>query len=148
MALAVLRGVRVEDSPGKGRRRILVVEDDDGVAGMLAICLTAGGFEASRASLGGEALAILEREPVDAVILDLSLPDGLGKSVLDRLRKPGASSSAYLVISALERGDVMSKFGPPEERFVPKPFDPWVLIGKLEKLLEGSERAPIEGDSG
>ncbi len=148
MATAALREVRVEIRPDKGRRRVLVVEDDDGVAGMLAICLAAGGFQASRVAFGGEALAILEREPIDAVVLDLSLPDGLGKAVLDRLREPGSCSPAYLVISALERGEVMSKFGPPRERFVPKPFDPWVLIGKLEELLKGSEQLPTEGESG
>jgi two-component system phosphate regulon response regulator PhoB len=146
MALALLREARVEIKPDKGRRRVLVVEDDDGVAGMLAICLTAGGFKASRVAFGGEALAILEREPLDAVVLDLSLPDGLGGNVLEWLRKvPGGGSPAYLVISALERGEVMKKYGPPEERFVPKPFDPWVLIGKLEKLLESEK--PSEGES-
>ena len=135
----------MEIRPGKGRPRVLVVEDDDGVAGMLSICLAAGGFEVTRAILGADALSILESKPVNAVILDLSLPDGLGKEVLNRLREPSSCSPAYLVISALERGEVMSKFGPPEERFVPKPFDPWVLIGKLEKLLESEE--PSEGES-
>jgi two-component system, OmpR family, catabolic regulation response regulator CreB len=129
----------LEAGPGKERLRVLVVEDDDGVASMLAISLAAAGFQVARVSLGGEALAILERKGVNAVILDLSLPDGLGGSVLDWLRRvSGCGAPAYLVISALEQGEVKKRYGPLEENFVPKPFDPWALIRKLEGLLEGA----------
>jgi DNA-binding response OmpR family regulator len=135
------REIQVESSPGKGRRRVLIVEDDDAVASMLSICLAAGGFDVARVALGADALGMLACEPVSAVILDLSLPDGLGGSVLGWLRRvSGHATPPYLVISALEQGEVTKQYGPVGTNFVPKPFDPWVLVGKLEELLE--EQSP------
>jgi DNA-binding response OmpR family regulator len=148
-ALGALWEIEVESSPDKCRPRVLVVEDDDGVASMLAICLAAAGFEVARVALGAEALDMLACEPVNAVIVDLSLADGLGGSVLDWLRRvSGHGAPPYLVMSALERGEVMKRYGPLGANFVPKPFDPWVLISKLEELLEGAEPSPMEGESG
>ena len=115
---------------------------------MLAICLVAAGFEVARVTLGAEALRILAREEVQATILDLGLPDGLGGSVLEWLRRPCEQGAPpYLVISALDQGEVKKRYGPMGENFLPKPFDPWVLIGKLEGLLEGGQPSPMEGES-
>jgi DNA-binding response OmpR family regulator len=148
MAQGVLGESLLEPKPGKERPLVLLVEDDDGVASMLAICLVAAGFEVARVTLGAEALRILPREEVQATILDLGLPDGLGGDVLDWLRRPcGQGGPPYLVISALEPGEVKKRYGPMGENFLPKPFDPWVLIGKLEELLEGTEPSAMEGES-
>jgi DNA-binding response OmpR family regulator len=148
MAQGVLRESLLEARPGKERPRVLVVEDDDSVASMLAICLAAAGFEVARVAFGAEALAMLERDAINAIILDLSLPDGLGGSVLDWLRRvSGHGAPPYLVISALEPGEVTKQYGPLEENFVPKPFDPWALMRKLGGLLEGGEPSPTEGES-
>jgi len=137
----------VEIRPDEGRPRVLVVEDDDGVASMLAICLAAGGFDVARVTLGAEALRMLACEAVHAIILDLGLPDGLGGSVLDWLRRlSGQGAPPYLVISALDQGEITKRYGPMEENFVPKPFDPWVLIGKLEEMLQAGP-PPVEGES-
>jgi DNA-binding response OmpR family regulator len=148
MAPGILQESLLEARPGKERARVLLVEDDDGVASMLAICLAAAGFEVARVALGAEALAILACEPINAVILDLSLPDRLGGSVLDWLRRvSGCGAPPYLVISALEPGEVTKRYGPLEDNFMPKPFDPWALIRKLEELLEGAGPSHTEGES-
>jgi DNA-binding response OmpR family regulator len=148
MALEVLRESLLESMSGQERPRVLLVEDDDSVASMLAICLAAAGFEVARVSLGAEALRVLAREAVQAIILDLGLPDGLGGSVLDSLRRPsGKCTPPYLVISALDQGEVKKRYGPMEENFLPKPFDPWVLVGRLEEMLQGAEPPPVEGES-
>ena len=148
MAPEVLREIQLENKPGECRPLVLVVEDDDGVASMLAICLAAAGFEVARVTLGAEALRVLEREAVQATILDLGLPDGLGGSVLEWLRRlSGQGAPPYLVISALDQGEVKKRYGPMGETFLPKPFDPWVLIGKLEEMLRGAGPPPAEGES-
>jgi two-component system phosphate regulon response regulator PhoB len=140
--------IEVESRPDKGQPRVLVVEDDDSVASMLAICLAAAGFEVARVACGAEALAILEGEAVNAILLDLSLPDGLGGSVLDWLRRvSGPGAPPYLVMSALEPGEVTKRYGPLAENFVPKPFDPWALIRRLEGLLEGPGPSQTQGES-
>jgi DNA-binding response OmpR family regulator len=148
MVQGVLRESLLEARPGKERPLVLLVEDDDGVASMLAICLAVAGFDIARVTLGAEALRILGRGAVQATILDLSLPDGLGGSVLEWLRRPsGQGAPPYLVISALDQGEVKKRYGPMGDNFLPKPFDPWALIGRLEELLEGAEPSPMEGES-
>lgn len=123
-----------EDDRGS-RGRVLVIEDDDSVAKMLAICLTLARFDVARAVSGREALTVLETDPPHAVILDLGLPDGLGEAVLERLRAlPAQSPLAWVVVSVLDSKEVAGRYGPLGGRFFSKPLDPWELISALERL--------------
>jgi DNA-binding response OmpR family regulator len=120
---------------GRAFPRVLVVEDDEGVAKVLGMCLGDAGFEVCQASAGGEALDILETEPPDAVVLDLGLPDRLGGAVLERLRPASAQAApVWVVISALSRDEATRRYGPLGS-FLAKPFDPYVLVRKLDELL-------------
>jgi DNA-binding response OmpR family regulator len=122
----------------KARRvspRVLVVEDDAVVARVLGMCLGEAGFEVCQAAGGGEALHILETEAPDAVVLDLGLPDRLGGAVLDRLRHAGEEPApACVVISAFSREEATQRHGPLGS-FLAKPFDPRILVDKLDELL-------------
>lgn len=60
------------------RRRVLIVEDDGGVARMLRSSLEQAGLDTTEIASGSEALEILEQQSPDAVILDLQLADGRG----------------------------------------------------------------------
>jgi DNA-binding response OmpR family regulator len=120
------------------RAKILVVEDDESVTRILRLSFRSAGFDTSEVSTGGEALHILKRQPPDAVVLDLQLPDGQGGAVLDWLRQPEkrrGGSPVWVVISALERGEASRRYGPPGDNYLAKPFDPWDLVAMLENLL-------------
>jgi DNA-binding response OmpR family regulator len=120
------------------RPTVLVIEDDKGVARMLRFSLRNAGFDTSEVTTGGEALRILEQQPPDAAILDLQLPNGQGRAVLDWLRQldgPASNSPVWVVISALDGEEATRRFGPLGGRFLPKPFDPWDLVAILRKLL-------------
>jgi two-component system phosphate regulon response regulator PhoB len=131
----------------RGQPRILVVEDDAGVTRMLHISLAAAGFDSTEARNGQEALDVLRQETVDAVILDLVLPDGLGGVVLDWLRRPPPHCApAWVVISALAPREVAARHGELGENFFPKPFDPWDLIRRLNKLLQTRGPQPKGGE--
>lgn len=122
----------------QGLRRALVVEDDQGVRRMLRFSLRDSGFTIAETATGAEALALLEELAPDAVILDLGLPDGLGSAVLERLRRMqemDGGAPAWMVVSAMNREDAIRLFGPLGDRFLPKPFDPWDLVAKLQELL-------------
>lgn len=82
--------------------RVLLVEDDDGVAGALVDALGAQGHRPIRCRLGADAL--VAHRDVDLVLLDLGLPDMDGLEVLRKLRK--VSSVPVLVLTA--RGDERS----------------------------------------
>jgi DNA-binding response OmpR family regulator len=63
------------------RSTILLVEVDDNLRRLFAIALTLHGYDSIEARNGVEALAILDRHPFDAVVLDLVLPDIDGASI-------------------------------------------------------------------
>jgi DNA-binding response OmpR family regulator len=113
-----------------------VVEDDRSVARMLRFSLESAGFVVTGVATGREALRILEREPPEAVVLDLGLNDGLGGAGLARLRsdpRQGEEPPFWLAISALDYQDVSRLYGSLDHRFLAKPFDPWQLIRLLEE---------------
>ncbi len=82
--------------------RVLVVEDDDGIAEPLAEGLHREGFEVSRAATGREAL---DAPTPDVILLDLGLPDMEGYAVCRQLRS--RSSVPILVVTA--RGAEMDR---------------------------------------
>jgi len=65
----------------EARSTILLVEVDDNLRRLFAIALTLHGYDSMEARNGIEALAILDRHPFDAVVLDLILPDIDGASI-------------------------------------------------------------------
>ena len=69
--------------------RILIVEDNEKVAGLLAKRLTENFFVVDLAKTVDEAMGALEVVDFDLVVLDLTLPDGNGIDVLRALRKKG-----------------------------------------------------------
>lgn len=120
---------------GRAFPRVLVVEDDEGIAKVLGMCLGDAGFEVCQVSAGREALDILETKPPDAVVLDLGLPDRLEGAVLERLRHAGGQAApAWVVLSALSREEATQRYGP-LGTYLSKPFDPYVLVRKLDELL-------------
>ena len=66
--------------------KVLVVEDDREIRGLLRTALAAEGFEVLTAVSVSEATALLEHDPPDLVVLDLGLPDGDGAEILRRIR--------------------------------------------------------------
>lgn len=126
---------------------MLVIEDDDSVARVLRLCLSAVGFDVAAVRTGEEALRVAEVEPIDAVVLDLGLPDSLGGAVLAWLRRLGRSGGPpWVIISALDREEAARRYGP-LGTFLAKPFDPWDLVGKLDELLGRKGSNPRKGEA-
>lgn len=78
---------------GRQELRVLVVEDDPGFAAVVAEAAGRHGFACRLCQRGEEALAILAQEPVDAVLLDLLLPDISGWEVLRAIQASPATRS-------------------------------------------------------
>jgi DNA-binding response OmpR family regulator len=79
--------------------RILIAEDDEDVAGLLAEALTAEGYEAERAADFGSALAAAGR--ADLVVLDLGLP-GAAPSPARVLREKAGGRPAIVILTGRE----------------------------------------------
>jgi len=126
-----------DDDPsgaGVAARVVLVVEDDRAVARMLRIAMRSAGFEVIEARTGADALARASGAKIDAVVLDLGLPDGGAGNVLTWLRAKN-DRMPWLVISALDQHEAARQYGQFDGHFVAKPFDPWMLVRRLEDQL-------------
>jgi PAS domain S-box-containing protein len=66
---------------------ILVVDDDEGLSILMADALRAEGYEAATANSGAEALAWLEQQTPDLLLLDLKMKDVGGQALVERLRR-------------------------------------------------------------
>jgi two-component system KDP operon response regulator KdpE len=118
--------------------RVLVIEDDQSIRRMLRFSLRDAGFAITEVATGAAALQILEQDVPEVVVLDLGLPDGLGGAVLKWLRQAEDSvdaSPVWVVISALDQSDVVKQYDSLGWRFLPKPFNPWELVMRVQELL-------------
>jgi two-component system phosphate regulon response regulator OmpR len=114
--------------------RILLVEDDARLAAMVAEYLGDAGLRVTIAGGGEQARARRAREPFDAVVLDLMLPDLDGLEVCRRLR--ARSDLPVLMLTA--RGDAADRIVGLElgaDDYLPKPFEPRELLARLRAIL-------------
>jgi DNA-binding response OmpR family regulator len=121
-----------DNSPVSGR--ILIIDDDRRLAGMVADYLGEAGFRVTTSATAREGEQRLRRETFDALILDLMLPDADGLDVCRRIRS--ASDVPILMLTA--RGDAMDRVVGLEigaDDYLPKPFEPRELLARLRAIL-------------
>jgi len=135
--------------------RILIVDDDPRLSEMVSEYLGNAGFRTRVAQNGSEGLALLAREPFDALVLDLMLPDMDGLEVCRRVRAAADAPHAGIPILMLTaRGDATDRIVGLElgaDDYLPKPFEPRELLARIRALLRRSgvgagAAHPVRGD--
>ena len=127
----------------EGRERILLVEDDDGIARPLLAALEAEGYAMTRVSTGREALAAARA--AEAVVLDLGLPDIDGVEVCRRMRRDLGTDLPILVLTArTTETDVVVGLDAGADDYVAKPFRLAELQARLRALLRRA--VAVRGD--
>jgi len=119
---------------------ILLIEDDRRLAEMVSEYLGEAGFRVAVAAAGRAGLERLTREPYDALVLDLMLPDMDGLELCRQLR--ATSDTPVLMLTA--RGDAMDRVVGLEvgaDDYLPKPFEPRELLARLRAILRRRGRA-------
>lgn len=141
--------------------RVLVVEDDAGIAGGLAASLRQAGYAVDVCGTLAAAWASLCVEPYDAVLLDLGLPDGDGLDLLSRLRGLGQRSVGgssmpqqdlpVLIMTARDGvNDCITGLDGGADDYIVKPFDANELLARLRAMLRraaGRSKPVIEHGS-
>ena len=120
--------------------RVLVVEDDEGIAAGLADHLGRQGCAVDTAPTVAGGWSALASEPFDIVLLDLGLADGDGSSLLRRVRQAPAGrlpDPATPVLIMTARDDVAARIAGLDlgaDDYVSKPFDPDELAARMRAL--------------
>ena len=114
--------------------RILLIEDDRRLAGMVQDYLGGAGFQVTIAATGTQGIALHKDREFEALILDLMLPDMDGLEICQHIRK----SSQVPILMLTARGDVMDRVIGLElgaDDYLPKPFEPRELLARIKTIL-------------
>ncbi len=125
--------------------KLLLVEDDPAIVENLSAILKGEGFQIRSASGQKKALALLEEEAFDLLLLDVSLKDGNGFAVCSAVKAASdlpvifltASGDEFSVVTGLELG---------AEDYISKPFRPRELVSRIRNVLRrrGKVQAVLE----
>lgn len=113
---------------------ILLVEDDSVIVSRLTEFLAAEGFSVKNAAGQASALALLEKEQFDLVLLDITLADGNGFAVCSAVKSAyslpviflTASGDEFSTVTGLELGG---------DDYIPKPYRPHELVSRIKNVL-------------
>ncbi|HEY6460028.1 MAG TPA: response regulator transcription factor [Polyangiaceae bacterium] len=127
--------------------RVLVVEDDPGIADAVAWAMDREGMASVRASTIASARVAVTRG-VDLAILDLGLPDGSGFTLLREWRASVAGPAVIVLTSRDDEVDCVASLEAGADDFVAKPFSPRTLVARARAVLRRREQgAPVHSSS-
>ena len=117
------------------KKRVLVIDDDLPLRGMLAAALRQHGFQVLLAGDGAEGHRALTIHHPDVVLLDLAMPNVNGWDFLQRLRETGhLGRTPIIVLSAHLRVEPQAVLQMGVSAILPKPFNLPDLINLIEHL--------------
>jgi two-component system OmpR family response regulator len=121
--------------------RVLVVEDDVKMAGLLRRGLGEEGLSADVARTGDDALWMADATEYDAIVLDVMLPGTDGFAVCRRLREAGTWTPVLLLTARNSVDDRVAGLDAGADDYLTKPFSFAELLARLRALVR---RAPVE----
>lgn len=122
-------------------KHIMLVDDDTLLRRSLAFSLEQAGYRVSTAANAEDALALARHDRPDLVLLDIGLP---GMDGLDALRHFETQTQAPIIFLTARRRELDEILGLKlgAEDYVTKPFDPDVLLARIEVVLRRAKASP------
>lgn len=118
--------------------RVLIVEDDETLAGQIADNLKDAGYTCDMAHDGEEGHFLGDTEPYDAVILDLGLPIMDGASILKKWRTDGRQMPVLILTARDSWTDKVEGLDAGADDYLAKPFIVEELLARLRALIRRS----------
>ncbi|MEW6582940.1 MAG: response regulator transcription factor [Actinomycetota bacterium] len=119
-------------------RKVLVVDDDKSVLGLVRKFLAAAGFSVVVTDNGSEALMLVRESRPDVILVDVDMPGLDGIAVCRVLKKEAATQNIPVVIMSgarISEQDMLAGFSGGADDYVAKPFSLPVLQARLEAVL-------------
>lgn len=115
--------------------RVLVVEDEPAISGLLRTYLEREGFSVEVVPRGRTALDVLASRPAGVVLLDVGLPDMEGTEVCRRLRSRGDWTPVIFATARDEEVDRVVGLELGADDYVTKPFSPREVVARVRAVL-------------
>jgi DNA-binding response OmpR family regulator len=115
--------------------RVLVVDDDERLYGLIASYLEQNDVSPAPAENGRRALDLLEREAFDAVLLDVMMPGMDGLTVLKSLRARWPSLPVIMLTAKGDETDRVVGLELGADDYLAKPFSPRELLARIKAVL-------------
>jgi len=115
--------------------KVLVVEDDLELRGVLSRGLREEGFDVHTVGTGGEVLPRVASDPPDVLIVDIGLPDADGRDVCQALRARGIQTPVLFLTARDSLVDRIAGFDAGGDDYVAKPFALAEVIARIHALL-------------
>jgi two-component system, cell cycle response regulator DivK len=126
-------------------KRILVVEDQEDNRQIVRDLLTANNYEMTEAENGEEALAAVAKDRPDLILMDIQLPVMDGYEATRRIKAdPSLSSIPIIAVTSYAlSGDEEKARAAGCNDFVPKPYSPRQLLGKIRRYYHSDRFQPL-----
>ena len=127
--------------------RVLIVEDEQKIAGLLRDYLAQEGYEAHVLGRGDEVEPWMRANGADAVLLDLMLPGMSGLEVCKRLRT-FSDAPIIMVTARVEEIDRLLGLELGADDYICKPFSPREVVARVKAVLRRAKRQGAPADAG
>jgi len=117
------------------QHRVLVVDDEPSIVDAVATALRYEGFDVCEATTGRAALAAVEREPPDMIVLDVMLPDLDGLEVTRRIRASGHRVPVLFLTARDSVEDKVTGLTVGGDDYVTKPFSLAEIVARVHAVL-------------
>ena len=128
--------------------RILIVEDEEKLAGLLRDYLAQEGFEVSMLHRGDKVEDWVRAHGADLILLDLMLPGKNGLDVCKALRAAGADLSIIMVTARVDEIDRLLGLELVADDYICKPFSPREVVARVKAVLRRVNRGDAQQESG
>ncbi|MFT9846817.1 response regulator transcription factor [Aneurinibacillus sp. REN35] len=129
------------------KKHILLVEDDEKIARVIQLELEYEGYEVSIAYAGREGMAILAKEKIDLVILDVMIPELNGMEVLRRMRQEDNETIVIMLTARNSVYDKVNGLDAGANDYMTKPFEIEELLARIRAHLRMKENVLSAGES-
>ena len=139
-----VEGSGLKEESTFGRAKVLCIDDDRLLLGLVKDAIEIHGFEALTATDGPSGLALAKAHRPDIVLVDVMMPKMSGFEVCQHLRAdPTLKGTPIIIFTAMADPDLKTKGHEAGANLsIPKPFNPTQIIVLIKKALELKAKGP------
>lgn len=126
----------IRQAQGKLRRRILVVDDDEGILEAFELMLTSAGYEVEISTKNGDYMTQKLKNIPDLIILDMLLSGTDGRHICKKLKNQEHTKHIPIIMISAHPDAKKTALESGADDFIAKPFDMSHLLAKVKKYIE------------